>query len=71
MALSLQKMGKTVSVVSEGTPLVSHSHLYGIGDVKNSVPTSGEGNFVIKLDGVVDPSGQMNGEQQVLLGQDH
>jgi hypothetical protein len=60
MALSLQKMGKTVSVVSEGTPLVSHSHLYGIGDVKNSVPTSGEGNFVIKLDGVVDPSGQMN-----------
>lgn len=60
MALALQKMGKTVSVVSEGNPLVSHSHLYGVGDVKNSVPTSGEGNFVIKLDGVVDPSGQMN-----------
>lgn len=60
MALSLQKMGKTVSVVSEGTPLVSHSHLFGIGEVKNTVPTSGEGNFVIKLDGVVDPSGQMN-----------
>jgi hypothetical protein len=60
MALALQKAGKTVSVVSEGNPLVSHSHLYGIGDVKNSVPTSGEGNFVIKLDGVVDPSGQMN-----------
>lgn len=60
MALALQKSGKTVSVVSEGNPLVSHSHLYGIGDVKNAVPTSGEGNFVIKLDGVVDPSGQMN-----------
>ncbi len=60
MALALQKAGKTVSVVSEGTPLVSHSNLFGIGEVKNSVPTSGEGNFVIKLDGVVDPSGQMN-----------
>jgi hypothetical protein len=60
MALTIQKMGKTVSVVSEGTPLVSHSHLYGVGDIKNTVPTSGEGNFVIKLDGVVDPSGQMN-----------
>lgn len=60
MALALQKDGKTVSVVSEGTPLVSHANLFGIGEVKNSVPASGEGNFVIKLDGVVDPSGQMN-----------
>lgn len=60
IALSLQKAGKTVAVVSEGSPLVSHSQLYGVGDVKSAVPTSGEGNFVLKLDGVVDPSGQMN-----------
>jgi hypothetical protein len=60
MALSLQKAGKTVSVVSEGKALISHSHLYGVGDVRNAVPTSGEGNFVVKLEGVVDPSGQMN-----------
>lgn len=60
MALALQKVGKTVAVVSEGNPLVAHSHLYGVGEVKNTVPTSGEGNFVLKLDGVVDPSGQMN-----------
>lgn len=60
LALALQKAGKNVFVVSEGTPLVSHSNLYGIGDIKSAVPTSGEGNFIIKLDGVVDPSGQMN-----------
>ncbi len=60
LALALQKVGKNVFVVSEGTPLVSHSNLYGIGDIKSAVPTSGEGNFIIKLDGVVDSSGQMN-----------
>lgn len=60
LALALQNSGKTVVVVSEGTLLVSHSDLYGIGEIKNFVPSSGEGNFVIKLDGVVDPTGQLN-----------
>ena len=59
LSLSLKSAGKKVDVVSTGTPLVSHSNLFGLGDVKNEVSKAGGGNFIISLDGVVDTSGTM------------
>ncbi len=59
LSLALQKSGKQSTVVTEATPTVSHANLFGVGDVKNSLPTTGAGNFIITLENVVDPSGQM------------
>jgi nanoRNase/pAp phosphatase (c-di-AMP/oligoRNAs hydrolase) len=60
LALSIKNTGKEVAVVTEGTPTVAHTNLFGVGEVKNQVPTTGDGNFIIKLDGVVDTTGQLN-----------
>jgi nanoRNase/pAp phosphatase (c-di-AMP/oligoRNAs hydrolase) len=57
--LSLKSAGKKVDIVSTGTPLVSHTTLFGVGDLKNDLPRAGGGNFVIALDGVVDNTGSM------------
>lgn len=59
LALAIRKTGKQAVVITETQPLVSNANLYGVGEVKTSVPTGGEGNFVITLEGVVDPSGQL------------
>lgn len=55
--LSLEQTGKSISIVSEGTVLVSHSNLYGVGKVKNQIPQTGGGNLTITLEGVVAPDG--------------
>lgn len=52
--LSLKASGKNANIVSEALPLVSHSNLFGIGEIKNSLP-KGSGNFMVHLDGVADP----------------
>ena len=39
LGLALKSAGKTVNVVSEGSPLVSHGNLFGVGEVKNTVPS--------------------------------
>jgi nanoRNase/pAp phosphatase (c-di-AMP/oligoRNAs hydrolase) len=57
--LSLKSAGKKVDIVSAGTPLVSHSNLFGVGELKKDLPKAGGGNFVISLDGVVDNTGSM------------
>jgi nanoRNase/pAp phosphatase (c-di-AMP/oligoRNAs hydrolase) len=57
--LSLKSAGKKVDIVSTGTPLVSQSNLFGIGEVRNHVAKAGAGNFIISLDGVVDNTGTM------------
>lgn len=57
--LALKSAGKSVDIVSTGTPLVSHSNLFGLGEVKNHTSKAGAGNFVISLDGVVDNTGSM------------
>ena len=57
--LSLKLAGKKVDIVSTGTPLVSQTNLFGIGEVRNHVAKAGAGNFVISLDGVVDNTGTM------------
>src|SRR3989344_3130846 len=57
--LSLKSGGKKVDIVSTGTPAVSQSDLFGIGEVRNHVAKAGAGNFIISLDGVVDNTGSM------------
>lgn len=57
LMLSLEQTGKQVSLVSEGTVLVAHSNLYGIGKVKNALPQLAGGNFTLTLEGVVAPDG--------------
>lgn len=57
--LSFKTAGKKVDIVSSSTPEVSQSNLFGIGDIKNDIPKSGGGNFIISLDGVVDTTGTM------------
>lgn len=59
LMLALKQTGKQVSVVSLGTPLVAHGNLYGIGEVTNSLPQGGGGNYVITLEGVVEANGQI------------
>lgn len=55
--LSLEQTGKTINIVSEGTVLVSHSNLYGVGKVKSTLHQRGAGNLTITLEGVVAPDG--------------
>lgn len=55
--LSLQQAGKEVSIISEGTVLVAHSNIFGIGKIQNSLPQISAGNFTLTLQGVVAPDG--------------
>lgn len=58
--LSLKQVGKNVSIVTEDTPLVSHSGLFGIGDVKNSLSLSqNDGNLILTLEDVVAEDGKV------------
>ncbi|MBI2011369.1 hypothetical protein HYS91_01240 [Candidatus Daviesbacteria bacterium] len=55
--LSLQSKGyQNVSIATEGQILVSHSNLFGIGEVKKELPSSG-GNLILTLEGVVASDG--------------
>ena len=60
LMLSLKSAGIVTEVVTEGTPLVAHSNLYGIGEVKNSLSSAGAGNFQITLENVVEANGQIS-----------
>lgn len=57
LMLALEKQGKQVAVVTEDTLKVSHTNLFGVGSVKNSLPAGGGDNFVLTLQGVVDQNG--------------
>lgn len=54
LMLSLKTQGKTASVVTQDTVRVSHTNLFGVGNVKSQLEAGGDGNFVITLEGVVD-----------------
>lgn len=55
--LSLEQSGKPVTIVSEGTVLVAHATLYGVGKITDKLPQAGSGNFTLTLQGVVAPDG--------------
>lgn len=67
LKLSLEQAGKKVEVVSEDTLRVSHTNLFGIGEVKNQVVGGGTASsantFVLTLEDVVDESGNVNSEK--------
>jgi hypothetical protein len=52
--LALKKAGKQVSIVSEAELKVAQTNLFGLGDIQKSLPENNSGNFVIKLDGIVE-----------------
>ncbi len=60
LILSLKSAGIGTEIVTEGTPLVAHTNLYGIGEVKNSLTSAGAGNFQITLENVVESNGQIS-----------
>lgn len=58
--LSFETQGKEVFIACDDVTKVAQSHLFGIDHVKNILPASGAGDFVITLEGVAipDPSGK-------------
>lgn len=57
--LSLKQAGKEVSVVTEDTVRVSHTQFFAIDKVQNTLPEPSNGNFILSLEGVVTPDGQV------------
>jgi hypothetical protein len=55
--LTLIASGKEVSIVTDDTPKVSHSNLYGVGQLSNSLPKTSGGNLTLTLEGVVASDG--------------
>ncbi|MBI2595193.1 hypothetical protein HYW46_00465 [Candidatus Daviesbacteria bacterium] len=58
LMLSLQQSGKRAALVTQDTIRVSHTNLYGVGDVANELPKGG-GDLTLMLEGVVDSSGKI------------
>src|SRR3989344_5181735 len=56
LMFSLNQQGKKVTIVSSDTIRVGQAHLFGIDQIKNTLPESGGGNFILKLEGVVNPN---------------
>ena len=68
LMLALKQAGKQVEVVTQDTLRVSHTNLFGVGDVKNQIvggSTTGSvgGTFTLTLEGVVDESGNVTSEK--------
>lgn len=57
MFLAFHQSGKEVAIVSQGTIKVSQSHLYGIDQVRNSLPQTSGGDLTLTLEGVVAADG--------------
>lgn len=59
--LALEQAGKQTTIVSEGVLQVGHSNLYGVGQVKQSLPQLGGGSLTLTLEGVVVSEGPQSG----------
>lgn len=57
--LALKQAGKEVTVVTEGTLKVEHSNLYGVGEIKQSLPQVSGGDLTLILENVVDNQGKV------------
>ncbi len=58
LMLALKQSGKRAAVVTQDTIRVSHTNLYGVGDVANELPKGG-GDLTLILEGVVDSAGKV------------
>ena len=56
--LSLKRINKNVSIITDGVLTVGFTHLFGIGDVKSQIPQTTAGNYTVTLGGVVAPDGK-------------
>lgn len=52
--LSLKQSGKTVAIASEADLRVAQANLFGIGDIRQTLPESTSGNFIMRFTGVVE-----------------
>lgn len=59
LMLLLKDSGKQAWVVTEDSLKVSHSDLYGVGEVLNQLPKPSSGNLTVTLEGVVDSEGKV------------
>lgn len=50
--LSLKQAAKEATIVTEGTLLVGHTNLFGVGKIQNKLPENSGGDFTIVLSGV-------------------
>lgn len=57
LMLGFKAAGRQVTVVTEDTLRVSHTNLYGVGEIKNQLPQITSGNLTLTLENVVIPSG--------------
>lgn len=57
LALSLEKLGKKVSVITEATIKVSHTNLFGVDKLTSVLPQVSGGDLTITLGGVVAADG--------------
>lgn len=55
--LALSQAGKEVVIASSENLTVSQTNLFGVGEIKNSLPAAGATNLVLSLEGVVDNQG--------------
>jgi hypothetical protein len=54
LMLTLKASGKETVTLTTDTLKVSHTNLFGIGEIKSTLPQSSSGNFIVTLEGVVD-----------------
>lgn len=59
LALSLKQSGKETSIVTADSIKVSHSNLYGVGQVEAELPKASGGNLTLTLEGVVAADGSV------------
>ncbi len=63
--LSLKQAGKDVSIVTEGSILVGHTNLFGVGNITNKLPEGKGGDFSIVLSGVATPDGKVTAVEKM------
>lgn len=59
LVLSLEQVNKKVTIATEGIIKVGHTHLFGVGQVQNQLPSLTGGDFILTLGGVATPDGKV------------
>lgn len=59
LTLVLENMAKKVAIISPDTIKVTQAHLFGIDQVKNTIPSSESGNLIFTLENVVSADGKV------------
>lgn len=57
--LSLEQSSKETAIVTEGVIKVGHTHLFGVGQIRNKLPEVSGGDFILTLGGVATADGKV------------